>query len=176
MRTFIAFDLPDDVKRIVATLQDPLRSVRGVKLTRPEQCHLTLKFLGEIDASACADCCAALRKVRQSPLRLSLTGLGAFPDAQHPRVLWLGVSDTAALADLAGAVDRATAAVALDRPFAPHITLARLVRGGARLDAGLLTSPVPPCTFAVTEFLLYSSVLASSGSKYDVLGRFALGE
>lgn len=174
MRAFLAIDLPEQGKKIVAQLQQPLRKLSGVKLTRPEQCHLTLKFLGEIDEPQAKSLRLALREIRQPPFRLSLTRLGAFPDTRRPRVIWLGVSDSTQLEALAQSVDRATSAIAQDKPFAAHLTLARIKDARGRLEPEVLGTLAPPYAFDVTEFVLYKSSLTHQGAVHEILERFAL--
>ena len=174
MRTFLALDLSAEAKQIVEQLQKPLLNLDSIKTTRPEQCHLTLKFLGEIDEPQREAFSASLSEIRRASFQLGLTNLGAFPGARHPRVIWLGVSSTSELAALAQAVDQATSAIALDKPFAAHITIARAKGPGVKFDPALLDVAVPACAYAVTEFVLYRSVLTSSGPKYEALQKFAL--
>lgn len=174
MRTFLAIDLPDAAREIARRLQQPFERVGGLKLTEPEQCHLTLKFLGDIDAAVVESFARSLSEVRIEPFELAFTTLGAFPSASRPRVIWLGLSEPSALARLAAAVDRATSAVALDKPFRAHVTLGRARDRGERLDPELLTARVPPFAFPVGEFVLYQSVLGHAGPQYTALHRFAL--
>lgn len=174
MRAFLAIDLPEQGKKIVAQLQQPLRKLSGVKLTRPEQCHLTLKFLGEIDEPQAKSLRLALREIRQAPFRLSLTRLGAFPDTHRPRVIWLGVSDSTQLEALARSVDRATSAIAQDKPFAAHLTLARIKDPITRLAPDVLEALAPPFAFAVGDFVLFESVLTREGALHEVIERFPL--
>jgi 2'-5' RNA ligase len=174
MRTFLAIDLPADGREIVRRLQQPFERAGGLELTKPEQCHLTLKFLGEADERLVESFAMALGEVRVERFELAFTSLGSFPNASRPRVIWLGLSELPALQRLAAAVDRATSAVPLDKPFRAHVTLARARERGARLDADLLAARVPPFEFQVGEFVLYQSVLGHAGPRYTALRRFEL--
>ena len=104
----------------------------GVRLVDPDGVHLTLKFLGNVDSSRVPALTDALDAVGEGavPFALHLRDVGVFPDRRSPRVLWAGVSgDTEALAALARRVDDACANVGFpreQRPFSPHLTLARL--------------------------------------------------
>ncbi|MEO6708063.1 MAG: RNA 2',3'-cyclic phosphodiesterase [Planctomycetota bacterium] len=183
MRAFLAIDLPPQARAHAARMQQPLHEIRGIRLTRPEQCHLTLKFLGEIDDRQREQCIEALSLVRQPPFQLSLTHLGVFPNERRPRVIWLGVCDEPALRTLASTVDRATNTIAADKPFAPHITLARVAEAGVRLDPALLaprTESVQdgrslPGLFWVADFVLYQSVLSGAGMEHRVVRKFEFG-
>jgi RNA 2',3'-cyclic 3'-phosphodiesterase len=174
MRAFIAIDLPEPARAVVRALQQPLPCARGVRLTRPEKCHLTLKFLGEIEAERAPALLAALAEIRERAFELSFTSLGTFPNARRPRVVWIGVTRPPELDRLARAVDRATPEVVLDKPFRPHVTLARIDGRGVRLEQSVLEQEAPPCRFVVSEFALFESVLGAEGAKYRVLGNFSL--
>lgn len=126
-RLFIAIDLPQDVRRRLASLvADPAPGVRPVPV---EQLHLTLHFLGDADDAAVARLAAALPRVGQEPFTIALTGVGVFPPGGRPTVLWAGVDRCESLRELhAGAADALAACgfVSESRPWIPHVTLARL--------------------------------------------------
>jgi len=174
MRTFLAIDLPDEVEAAIARLQQPLRELPGIKLSRPEQCHLTLKFLGEIDESRADELRVALREVRHATFELRLTRLGVFPDTRRPRVIWLGVSESVELQALARSVDQATNVIALDKPFVAHLTLARIKESRAPLASDVLAAAAPPCAFTVRDFVLFRSLLGREGALHEVIERFPL--
>lgn len=174
MRTFVAIDPPSRIKQVVEELQRGLLPIEGLRRARPEQSHLTLKFLGEIHERQRDECIAGLSRIRQAPFSIRLAHLGSFPDARHPRVLWLGVSPSLELAALAQAVDLATGTIAKTSPFVPHLTLARLSGRAAKFDAAALEVPVPALEFAVEAFALYRSVPGPVGARHEVLQAFAL--
>ncbi len=186
IRTFVAADLPNSHRDPVARCIEKLRRTGAdVKWAEPENLHLTLRFLGEIDAARVARADAALRAVAaaSSAFEARLSGLGCFPNARAPRVIWLGFdAGREALTGLAGAVERELAQAgfpAADKPFAPHLTLGR-VRGPRGLDALKALLEGPPGTFAAEPFrvghvTLYRSTLTPAGPVYAVLGRYSLG-
>lgn len=126
-RLFIAIDLPEAVRRRLAGLVAD--APRGVRPVRPEQIHLTLHFLGDIDDEGLATVTTALGGLRHRAFAIDLTGAGVFPPQGRPTVLWAGV---AATDDLLGLHRDVTAILASSgmqpdpRPWAPHVTLARL--------------------------------------------------
>jgi len=134
MRLFIAIDLDDAARQSIASLQTRLKaalSVRsGLKWIRPEQMHLTLAFLGEVDEGLARSVIEAIgQPVQAERFPIVFGGLGLFPPAGAPRVLWLGLA--AGARDVVG-VQRQIAArvtrlgIRLERrPFQPHLTLAR---------------------------------------------------
>ena len=98
MRAFIAVNMADDLRRALAEAQERLRaSEADVKWVRAEGIHITLKFLGWVDDErepGIADAAAAA-VADAGPFRLSLVGIGGFPSATAPRVVWVGVTQGA---------------------------------------------------------------------------------
>ncbi len=179
MRLFVAIDFPETVKDQLDTLQVPIPTARWVKR---QQMHLTLFFLGETDRLQ--DIKAALAGVVSQPFELTLTGTGRFPKRQKqpPRVLWIRIDPEPALNQLHVQVTTALAGIGFqpeDRPFSPHITLARL-KARERLpevDTFLDTHAAFRVTsIPVTEFVLFSSVLSSQGARYERLDSFVLSD
>ncbi len=138
LRLFIALAVPADVRQEIWRAQGQLRRnapPRAIRWTRPEQFHVTLKFLGDVPTTQVAALAEAVAKVCAGfkVLKLSAHGLGFFPSAQKPRVIWAGVDDGGGqLAELHRQMDLAV------RPFAPaerlerftgHITLGRFKPG-----------------------------------------------
>jgi 2'-5' RNA ligase len=135
MRLFVAVTPPPEALDELRSATAEMRSARSeLRWTRPDQWHLTLAFLGEVDDAARADLTVRLSRVapRHPPPRLALTGAGRFGD----RVLWTRVTgDVAALRRLAASVRAAALRARLpveERPYRPHLTLAR-GRDGADL-------------------------------------------
>jgi 2'-5' RNA ligase len=177
MRLFVAIDLPDAVKDQLDALQTDVPGARWVK--RP-QMHLTLFFLGETDRLT--DIQAALAGIEARPFELTLTGVGRFPKRrkQPPRVLWAGIDAEPDLTQLHHQVTTILSEIgfeAEDRPFSPHITLARLKTRDPlpEVDAFLSAqSAFRTPSIAITEFILFSSVLAPQGARYQREAVFAL--
>ena len=97
VRAFIALNIPPEMHPGIERVQSRLRYLAGasaIRWTRPEQFHLTLEFLGDIDAQCIEDVLAATRRAcaNDAPLKLELTGAGCFPSFEKPSVAWLGVS------------------------------------------------------------------------------------
>ena len=135
LRLFVALPVPEAVKAEMQFAQEELRRALragGASWTRPEQFHLTLKFLGDVDAARVGELTGALRAVCAGfgPMKLRAEGMGFFPDARIPRVLWAGIRDTAnRLPELQQAVERATAGHASrrgEKKFCGHVTLGRI--------------------------------------------------
>ncbi len=168
-RLFVAVDLPKTVKDALVRL-DP--AVRGVRWLPAEQMHLTLSFLGLVDASAEEKLRDKLSAIRWSAFFLPLAGLGTFPSKGPPRIIWIGVgAGHPHLFQIHKRVQDAALAAGLEpdlRPWHPHITLARcrdvsaqsvrpFLKKQADFDAGMIH---------IESFCLNSSVLTPAGSIY----------
>jgi len=191
LRLFIALETNDAMQQAIAAAQQTLRR-RGdlpVRWTNPTQAHLTLQFLGDVVAEHVPGLVQAVKPAvaRHGALFLRSGDVGAFPSADAPRVLWLGVrGDEARLLALqhavAGVVVSVEGVVADRKAFRPHLTLGR-VRNGQRDMPGLhaiaaaLTRPVavPPAAWPVGAVSLIRSVLGPGGPLYTTLERLPLG-
>jgi len=191
MRIFIGIDLDPEIR---ARIERFIRGVQGfapdARWVRGESLHITLKFIGEQTPEQVEAIAESLRRVAGSAFEIRVSGHGFFPTAKAPRVFWIVIHAGPQLAELAGNVDAAVAELGIayeDRPYSPHLTLAR---GGARRASG---SPKwrkgddPNTLFSalqkrlagigeidfgkmtVREFILYQSRLSPGGSKYTKL-------
>jgi RNA 2',3'-cyclic 3'-phosphodiesterase len=178
-RLFVALTLPEPVRDILAALAQPLP---GVAWTRPEQLHVTLRFLGDVPSDQIEPMMARLAKVQVAPFLLPIEGVGTFPPNRPPRVLWIGVgSGHPRLFQLRQRLDDALLASGLTldvRTFHPHITLARTTENAAPAVTHWLhthremTAPL----FRVESFDLYSSELRPSGAVHTLKQRFPLAD
>ncbi len=142
---------------------------KGGRRLAPEAIHLTLLFLGPVDAATRACLEAAAQAVAVPPFELAIDRTGTFPRA---RVVWAGPSETPApLARLEAALREAAARCGLEpevRPFVPHLTVARKA-------APVPVSPLPePLAWPVRDFVLARSCLHPAGAEYEVLRRWPL--
>jgi 2'-5' RNA ligase len=176
-RLFVALDLPASVKQSLEPLAKGLGDVRWLS---PDQQHLTLRFIGDVDNGALHDVAEALATVPAQPFQLTLKGLGHFPPRGEPRVLWVGVERNEELAALKRRIDRALreADVAPEtRKFAPHVSIARMrsplspTRLGTYLMRHSLYRSEP---FPVSSFHLYSSWLRSDGAEHQLEASYEL--
>lgn len=176
-RLFIALTLPDAVRNVLASTAQPLA---GVNWTRPEQLHMTLRFLGETEEARIEPMIAKLRTVQVQPFILPVEGVGTFPPKRPPRILWIGVgSGHPRLFQLRQRLDDALLASGLQldvRTFHPHVTLARTTEDAAKPIAHWLHAhrefTAPP--FRVEAFDLYASELRANGSVHTLKQRFPL--
>ena len=188
LRLFVAIDLPEDVRESLGGLQADLRrhDLPGLRWTRPEGVHLTLKFLGETPASSLAAIEGALaRAVRGAqPFRLALGAPGTFGNRRGPRVLWVDVEgDVKPLQQLQAAVERELAAAWFapeERGFSPHLTLARVPQPpppglAERISRALAAVAAPRGEIEVTEVVLMRSRLQPGGAVHSRVAVFPLG-
>lgn len=189
MRAFFSVNLTPDVRDRIAGAADELRSSlpnEPVRWVRPEILHLTLRFLGETAPEKLeAIRVAVVHAARNwSPCALGFAGMGCFPDARRPRVLWVGVSDPArALTRIAEELERIARAHGFDpeeRGFTPHMTLGRIrdrlsPDGIRRLAAALEARRESDFgMFTVETIHLMRSVLRPSGPEYAPIAAFDL--
>ncbi len=189
MRLFLAVELDDAARRAAAdaarTLAAALerRGIRhGIGWVGPANLHFTLHFLGEVDApTARAVIDAVSPPLAVPPFELALAGLGTFPAAGPPRVIWLGVSDGAReLADVHGEVGRRLEGVGVPierRPFSAHLTLGRVKSPvGPRLREAFADVPaVREARCQVDHLTLFESRLSPRGATYSVIATARLG-
>ena len=175
-RLFIAIDLPEVVRQELCRLNVPIPGSRWVPA---DQLHLTLAFLGDVGDERVAGLTRALGQVSAAPFRLRFDRLGCFPSCARPRVLWVGLKPEPlliSLADRLREILRAGDITQEERPFSPHITLARLKLPAARECRSFLNqSPALECpAVPVVEFILFESRLTAAGAIHTPLKRFPL--
>ena len=176
IRAFIAIALPATVQQSLGTLAKELQATRAaVSWVKPQNIHLTLKFLGDVTPEQISAIEAALTQAvaGTAPLRLQPAGCGAFPTLKQMRVVWVGLQgDLAPLKSLQQAVETALIPLGFEpekRPFRAHLTLGRVKgRQGARAlqDALLARQSFTAEAFDVAEVVLYRSELRPEGAKY----------
>lgn len=184
MRAFVAIELPPGIRGTISrTVDDIRRRLPPARWVRAEGYHLTLLFLGDIEAATAAVLEQALAPVFESrrPLTLQLANGGTFPPGRPARVAWLGLEDPGPVSELAAAVRERCSEVAGhrdERAFSPHLTIARCrspwpkkaVEEWRRSSQGKLGEP-----FSVTRGVLMRSHLGRSGAHYEVVAAFPLG-
>ncbi len=159
-------------------LIDMMEGIENARWQNDAQLHITLRFLGDMDASDANDLAEALGRIQVPPFDLAIEGVGHFERKGVPRALWARLSPTDALTLLKKKIDHAARNLGLPddhRKFVPHITLARLNShsgsiGGFLARHGDLHSP----GFRVESFTLFESHLGSAGSHYEPVKTYLL--
>jgi 2'-5' RNA ligase len=184
-RTFIAIELPQGIRDRLVALQESLATAApDVKWVEPENLHVTLLFLGEVDDRELPAVCRAVQDavVGHTPFTLSVEGAGCFPNPRRPRTLWVGVGqgvqEVVAVHD---AIEPALLALGCyrreERKYTPHVTLGRR-RGEGPADA-LAKALARHQTWkageaTVSEVHVMGSQLTPKGPLYTILGRAKL--
>ncbi|HWX54321.1 MAG TPA: RNA 2',3'-cyclic phosphodiesterase [Verrucomicrobiae bacterium] len=185
MRTFIALDVPDEIRARISQYLERVRPLApDARWAKPESLHVTLKFVGEANDSLLEKIKDALKDIKSVPLRIRLEGVGYFPSQKSARVFWAGVHATDSLPHLATSIDLEMAKLGIEpekNPYRPHLTLARAgsARGVRLLFSEMqrrLESEAAPHfgTMTAQEFFLYQSRLSPKGATYVRLERFSL--
>jgi 2'-5' RNA ligase len=170
-RLFVAVPMPEDV---VADLERLAIGLPGIRWADPDQFHLTLRFIGEVEPPLFYEIGEALAGVAHPPFDLVLQGLGTFPPRGEPHTLWAGVAESEPLQALRRRIERALRAAGVGpekRQWQPHVTLGRIreplpeARFGSWLARRSLFRTAP---FPVSSFDLVSSVLRADGPEHAV--------
>lgn len=169
MRAFVALELPDEFRGSVAALSRTLaRHCRG-RFVPYENLHVTLAFLGDIGEVECVAAVGALEDAcaGRGPVPLDPDGLGKF-GRRSDATLWMGLRESDELMALAGDIRVALSVRGLsfdEKPFLPHVTLARRVR----LTDGTLPDLPFPVPARARRITLFRSILDSTGATYKPL-------
>ena len=185
MRLFVGIDLPGQIVDNLSRLISQFRPLAAVRWSRAANLHITTKFIGEWPEQRLPEIKDALRDVAGlGSFRISLRGLGWFPNPHSPRIFWVGVEAGAELAALAAAIERTTVKLGIpseDRPYKPHLTLARL-QGIGREELIAIRQAVAALestdfdSFEAKEFHLYESKMGPGGSIYTKLSTYSTTE
>ncbi len=183
-RSFCAIELPAEVR---AGLQHHVSRLReavpeaAASWSRPENVHLTLKFLGNVRKDKLPLISAAASRVtNEAPFSIRIGGAGVFPKPYRPQVLWIGVEDPSGrLSELQCRLEEECAKEGFakeDRAYKPHLTIARLrhPEGARQLAEAHLQTNFNPIEISVTEFVLFRSELSPKGSRYTAISKHRL--
>jgi len=177
----VALDLTEEIRE---ALRQPIAKLKplgkNARWARPEGMHVTLKFIGHVDASKLDAIRAALATVRSdAPVEMQISSVGFFPDQRRPRVLWCGIGASANLAPLAAEIERALEPLGIpreERKFAPHLTLARLKDSHGVDNLVRATEEMKSRVFGsarASEFHLFESMTKPSGAEYRKIESYA---
>jgi len=179
IRAFIAIKLPEKITVSIRKIQEGLSSYGfKVKWVRPENIHLTLKFLGNIDRADTEKVGSAISESVKTyaPLSLIAKGIGVFPNIKRPRIVWTGVAEQRnRLAGLQRHLDDHLESIGFQRekrPFKGHLTIGRVKQ---RIDSNRLMEAMKECAkfeseaFIINEIVLFKSELNPTGAVYTQL-------
>lgn len=187
MRTFIAIELPPEIKESLARIQNQLKtSGADAKWVEPQNIHLTLKFLGEINEQKLAQIVSIIEDIskNKNAFSIRLSSLGAFPKINSPRVIWIGIDKgDNETKDMVESLEEKIARIGIpkeDRPFSSHITIGRLRSSLNRQRLVKVLLDLQPNfekegkEFLVTKITLFKSTLIPYGPIYEVLKEASL--
>lgn len=179
VRTFVAIDLTEEIRESARQSLEILREAPGrLTIVEPENLHLTLKFLGEVDQAAIGGIVMALRATNAEPFEITV-GYAVCNHPRRPRVIWCDVTDSGESAALARQVDDLLEPLGFPRekrPFRPHVTLARVKDLHPALtkevERRIPREPLGRCLVSAVK--LKKSTLTPGGSIYDDLAEVTL--
>ena len=174
-RIFTGLEIPENVAQSLAMLRGGLPGARWID---PENYHLTLRFIGDVDDDTAHEVASLLGRVRRPALELRFEALSAF-GGRRPRAVIAALAQTPALMELQAEHERLMQRVGLEpegRKFTPHVTLARLRDSSSRQVADYLaTRPfLAPLSFRVSRFVLFSARASVGGGPYVVEAAYPL--
>ncbi|MEG3616878.1 RNA 2',3'-cyclic phosphodiesterase [Magnetovibrio sp. PR-2] len=176
IRLFVGIQIPENASNQLILIQNGLPEARWVA---PDNMHITLRFIGEVDENVAEDLAKALEVVRVQPYALSLVGVGTF--GRPPHSLWAGVKDhpQGTLTDLHRTIDGVLIRAGLEpehRKYQPHVTLARFRRGAVSqfrfADYLEAHADLKVETFEGLGFTLFESVITHRGPMYNPLIKY----
>ena len=182
MRLFTALDLPTEIVHNLEELLRRLKPTAKLPWSRPENLHITTKFIGELPEEKLGELQRALAGVPvRGKIAVRLRRVGFFPNPHSPRNFWCGV-EAPGLEELAADTDAAAETVGVPREtrkYSPHLTLARIkdARSAELQPLGETIAALPSLEFGgfeASSFFLYRSVLKPGGSVYTKLSEFPL--
>jgi len=175
VRTFICIEIPDSISERIGSLQTQLKAIDApVSWTKPSNIHLTLKFLGAVEATRIQNVARAVHRaaVGINTFEIEISGAGCFPSTRSPRVLWIGLPEGPdALKQLHSNLEAELEREGFareKRKFSPHLTLGRLrgPKNAAQLAEALIESGFSAEAFKATQVIVMRSDLSPTGSTY----------
>lgn len=179
IRTFIALELPPPVRLLLHKAQQELKRFKiRARWVRPENIHLTLKFLGDINPDHIDKIGAAMAgaAIEFPPVTLTVRGIGVFPGIKRPRVIWMGLGgDIRSLLALQSRLEQELAEAEFPkdkRSFKAHLTLGRLKQSVNPAVIRQMISEYATLSsdeFVCNQVILFKSDLKPSGAVYSKL-------
>ena len=172
MRTFISIDIPEQVKNEIKKIQGKLSGFRG-KFTEPENLHLTLKFLGEINEKKIREVIERLREIKFEKFETRMDSIGVFSE-KFIRIVWLHLTNCDALQrDMDKKLDNL---FKKEERFMSHLTIARVkyIQDKKNFLEDINQIKVEKVKFIVDKFYLMKSELTESGPRYSVIEEYNL--
>jgi 2'-5' RNA ligase len=183
MRTFIAVELPENIKNKIGELQAPLKRTNAfVSWVKPENIHITLKFLGEVPEEKINEVFSAIEIALKETkkFKINLKGTGVFPDFRRPRVIWVGAGKGGEeLSNMATRIEEEMEKIGYpkeNRKFSPHFTIGRVKspKNIEKLMEKVKTTDFETEDIEVKEVTVMKSQLHPAGAIYTPLKKIPL--
>ena len=176
MRTFIAVDVPEDLRADLAKLQDKLKEVPTLKakFVEKDNFHLTLKFFGEIPDAQVDQIKEKLHSIKFGKFKANFGKLGVFPSPSYVRVIWISLEPEDKFNELNKLINEQINIG--DKKFSSHVTLARvsMIQDKEALQKRLQETKIIGKSFEVSSFKLKKSTLTMKGPIYEDVAMFSL--
>lgn len=183
MRCFIAIDMPEDIKRSISDFISKIdHKIKGIRWVLPENIHLTLKFLGELEDNQIKEVKKKISDIssNHSNFDINISKIGGFPTLKKPNILWIGIEESENLKALYDDIENSLLEIGFekeDRKFSPHLTIGR-VKDKRDIDSVIKAIASFQNfyfgTAKVNEILLMRSILKPSGAEYSKIEIFNL--
>ena len=178
MRTFIAAELPEEIKEYLYNLEKQLKTKLPSKINwvHKKNLHITLKFLGEVKESDVEIIKNNLTNIKIKSFDLSLAKIGTFPQYGTPKVIWIGLTPEKPLIELQQKVDEETIKYFSSAKFEAHLTLGRIrqIKEREAFKKILEQIEINKLNFKVDSFTLFESILTKDGAKYKAIEKYSL--
>jgi RNA 2',3'-cyclic 3'-phosphodiesterase len=174
-RLFAGLEIPSDICQTLSSLRGGLPGARWVD---PDNYHVTLRFIGDIDGASAGEIASMLARIDRKPFEVTVQGLSSF-GGRKPRAVVASIVPTRPLIELQAELERLMQRIGLDpegRKFTPHVTLARLHDASSRDVADYLSvrGYFPTKVFIADRFVLFSARASTGGGPYVVEDSYAL--
>ena len=185
IRTFIALELPPALISLLHKVQQDLKRMKiRARWVRPENIHITLNFLGDINPGDVdkIDAAMAAAAIEFPPVTLTVRGIGVFPGIKRPRVIWVGLGgDIRSLLSLQSRLEQELAGAGFPkdkRSFKAHLTLGRIKQSAGPAVIRQMISEYATLSsdeFSCNQVILFKSDLKPSGAVYSKLKQTRIG-
>lgn len=189
MRCFIAIDLPQEIKKELEKTEREIQKIADeagakLKIVKPENLHITLKFLGELPEEKVNKIKEVMKKVFEEeiklkppkPFKVKLNSIGTFPSLDYIKAVWVDVLPKEQIIEIEKKIDRTLEGIGFkeNKNFEIHITLTRVkfIKNKKRFLEGLKKITIEPIEFEIRNFSLKKSTLTKEGPIYEDIFKF----
>jgi RNA 2',3'-cyclic 3'-phosphodiesterase len=170
MRTFLAIELPKELKDYLFTLPKQIKGA-SVNWVYKKNLHITLNFIGELPEEKVKKIKEIIKTIKFKPFKLKLTKLGFFPNKDHLKTIWIGVEPKQLIVDLAQKIDQELMEFVKEQKFEAHITLGRFrsFKKKELFCKSVEEFDLKPLEFEVNSFQFFKSILRKEGPRHVLL-------